>query len=238
MATSKQITLVCEQCGKSFTRYASTAKHGNPRFCSHPCHYAYFREHDVLVRNPPVERQCETCGKPIMVRSTETRRFCSQACMLVWRGPVLREKRYQPETHATFTCEWCGESFEMPRSWVRPNGGRFCSGSCRAAWVAATRQNRVSKVETRFAEMLAGTGLIFERHAAIGHYAVDIYFPDARLIVEFDGEYWHSLPRNAARDKRKDAYAAKHGYRILHVPERTFLDAPDEALRMVRDALT
>jgi len=173
---------------------------------------------------------------PYRIKTGEGR-FCSQKCLMVWRGPILREKRYQPETHVKRNCEWCGQEFEIPRSWLKNNQGRFCTRSCKGAWSAQTRQNRVSKVETQFAEMLAVNNLVFERHKQIGHFAVDIYFPDACLIVEFDGEYWHSLPRIVEKDARKDAYAAEHGYRILHIPERLFYNDPNATLQMVLDAL-
>ena len=47
----------------------------------------------------------------------------------------------------------------------------------------------------------------------------DFYLPNYNLIVECDGDYWHSRPEVIKRDKQKDAYAKKCGFNILRLSE-------------------
>jgi very-short-patch-repair endonuclease len=51
-------------------------------------------------------------------------------------------------------------------------------------------------------------------------FQCDFYLPTVNLIVECDGEYWHSREDMKKRDKAKDCYAKKCGYEILRLPER------------------
>jgi very-short-patch-repair endonuclease len=78
-------------------------------------------------------------------------------------------------------------------------------------------------------------GAKFRRQAVIGPYIVDFVCFARRLVVEVDG-YFHAL--NADRDARRDAWLAGEGYRILRLPDRLVLNAPEEALRLIRAALS
>jgi len=50
-------------------------------------------------------------------------------------------------------------------------------------------------------------------------YIFDEYLPQAQLIIEVDGDYWHGLPEVIERDARKDAWAKDNGYKLLHISE-------------------
>lgn len=59
---------------------------------------------------------------------------------------------------------------------------------------------------------------------AIGPYVVDFAIPDHHIVIECDGDYWHSLPTCAARDRRKDKYLTGKGWRVLRFSE-TYINA-------------
>lgn len=50
-------------------------------------------------------------------------------------------------------------------------------------------------------------------------FSCDFYCPDMNLIIECDGDYWHSLESTKKRDKAKNAYAKACGISILRLPE-------------------
>lgn len=53
----------------------------------------------------------------------------------------------------------------------------------------------------------------------LGSFFVDIAFPDIKLAIEIDGEYWHSLPKVVSRDKRKNSYIQDScGWDLVRVP--------------------
>jgi len=57
-------------------------------------------------------------------------------------------------------------------------------------------------------------------------FTVDAYLPDLKLIIQFDGDYWHGNPsyydklnalqiKNQLRDKSMDNYLIKCGFKIM-----------------------
>ena len=52
-----------------------------------------------------------------------------------------------------------------------------------------------------------------------GKFLVDVYIPSLNLIIEADGDYWHSLDRVIKKDKAENAYLKKCGYNFLRLSE-------------------
>lgn len=75
-------------------------------------------------------------------------------------------------------------------------------------------------IEKKLYEELKRRGLLFETQKIInGRFLVDAYIPSLNLIIEADGEYWHSLPRVVGKDKAENAYLTKCGYKLLRLTE-------------------
>ena len=136
-----------------------------------------------------------------------------------------------------FTCKWCGESFVKLESQVKDGRGQFCSRQCLGAWVVKYRRQVVSLIESRFVEVLRAAGVDFETQARVGKFVIDVLFPKESLAVQFDGDYWHSLPAMVARDKRKDAFLLAEGFRVLNVKEMDFVADADATVIAVLAAV-
>ena len=77
-----------------------------------------------------------------------------------------------------------------------------------------------TSIEKKVYDELKKRGLLFEKQKLInGHFLVDAYIPVFNLIIEADGDYWHSLPRVIKRDKSKNAYLKKCGFNLLRLTE-------------------
>jgi hypothetical protein len=50
------------------------------------------------------------------------------------------------------------------------------------------------------------------------------YILNNKVLIEFDGEYWHSLLKNKENDELKNKIAIKHGYKIFRVKEKNAND--------------
>jgi very-short-patch-repair endonuclease len=59
-------------------------------------------------------------------------------------------------------------------------------------------------------------GLSFRRQAPCGPFIADFFCAEARLVVEVDGAT-HSSDEEVTHDRRRDAWFAARGYRILRV---------------------
>ena len=62
--------------------------------------------------------------------------------------------------------------------------------------------------------------IIFEKQKLINNkFVVDIYIPSINLIIECDGNYWHSRERTIKKDKAENAYLTTCGFNLLRFPE-------------------
>lgn len=77
-----------------------------------------------------------------------------------------------------------------------------------------------TSIEKKVYEELKVRGILFEKQRLInGKFLVDAYIPSLNLVIEADGDYWHSLDRVKKRDKAKNAYLTKCGYNLLRLTE-------------------
>jgi len=75
-----------------------------------------------------------------------------------------------------------------------------------------------TSIEKKLYEELKNRGILFEKQRLInGKFLVDAYIPSLNLVIEADGDYWHSLNRVKKHDKAKNAYLTKCGYSLLRI---------------------
>ncbi len=219
------VKLVCQSCLKEFSVFP-WRKH-QAKFCSFAC------------RRKPL-KHCEWCNKPH--RKT---RFCSKICYDKWQSDLVN-----------LNCDYCQKVFQVnPCQLVYNNRNRpdkksirrFCSSKCRyssdefqsqAVQMNQELQKRnttsVEKIGYALLEQI-GTNYL-KQHLINGKICVDAYVPDANLVIQFDGDYWHSHPKykNPNKHQRKrhqidkwqDAYLSKCGYRIIRLWETDLKTKP------------
>jgi len=61
----------------------------------------------------------------------------------------------------------------------------------------------------------------------------DICIPDYKIIVEYDGSYWHK--NRQAQDAARDAELTAEGYRVIHVSEKDWHSAPMQVAELIRN---
>lgn len=222
-------TYTCLTCGKLFE-----SSNVNPQYCSRPCRDQNpdrkQRYHDMFRQIP--DRQCVVCGvtfRPLQ-RSAEC---CSFECSRL----KIRKTQRQDITH----CEICGKPLTKRQI---SNQSRFCSRACHGknferwhaqpenkafmrnhgARVAMLNQRGPTSIERAMAAALDAAGIVYVYQFPISNrngliFVCDFAIPSARLIIECDGTYWHSLPNIIRRDRHKDAYLKAAGYTLLRFTE-------------------
>ena len=105
-----------------------------------------------------------------------------------------------------------------------------------------------SKLETKFAkEFLDKLGVKYEtqfKAESIGRY-YDFYIPSANLIIEIDGDYYHSFnilyenmspmqKKNKRVDKDKDKWAKEHKISLMRIWEHDINNNPEEVMNMLK----
>jgi len=132
--------------------------------------------------------------------SEETRKKIGQANSIVLKG-----KKHSKESRQKRR-EWALSHPEI----LRRNGalGRK----------KLTEMNGPTSIEKKVYDELKRRGILFEEQRLInGRFFVDAFIPSLNLVIEADGDYWHSLPKQIGRDKSRNAYLKKCGFNLLRL---------------------
>lgn len=99
-----------------------------------------------------------------------------------------------------------------------------------------------SGLEARFLALVVEGGLeLPERQVDLGGDEwigrVDFYFRRVRLVVEVDGEAFHSAKLDRESDARRDAALGAARFRVLRISEKELLETPHLVVARLRSAL-
>lgn len=106
-----------------------------------------------------------------------------------------------------------------------------------------------SKLEKKFAkEFLEKLGLKYEEqfYAESIKRFYDFYLPECRVLIEVDGDYWHSYgkvyeemnptqKKNARVDKIKNEWALAHGIPIVRIWEHDIRENPEKVMKILKE---
>jgi very-short-patch-repair endonuclease len=229
--------LTCEECGVSFERrHCDLKKPNSGRFCCRVCQFR--NAGNVGWNTNHVIVPCESCGADIRSTPSHPRRFCSKPCAANLRRLITGSDHPGYIPRVTRLCDWCKQPYEVRPVRLTQGLGMYCSKACNGhAQIYALRRIRVSGLEISFRDALDRRGLTYEHGCRIGRWNVDFYLPDFRLVVECDGDYWHSFPDAIVRDKRKTDELITMGYRVIRLPEWFILRSPDRAAKAALRAI-
>jgi endogenous inhibitor of DNA gyrase (YacG/DUF329 family) len=244
----RMITLQCKYCHKEYSTQHKHAIRSKNHFCTLECYLQSVRtlevkkclncNKDFQVNRPNNYRKfcspecriiysrvtltCKQCGKDFEVekgRANQGRDFCSQECSQKYRvGPNMHNYK---GNYISCICLWCGSEFKKPESGVkRERGkGKFCSARCRSRYTVCKQGGMVSSIELAVKDELEKCGEVYYHQYRIDKFLVDFYLPQRNLVIECDGNYWHSLEKNAKNDLKKNAYMATSGIALARLKE-------------------
>lgn len=90
-----------------------------------------------------------------------------------------------------------------------------------ASVLKQSRSNMPTSIEKKVYDELKMRGLLFEMQKIIDNkYIIDAYIPNLNLIIEADGDYWHSFEHIKKKDKNRDIYLKSKGFDILRLTEK------------------
>lgn len=79
-------------------------------------------------------------------------------------------------------------------------------------------------------------GCMFYRQKPIGNYIVDFYCPQARLVIEIDGEH-HKEPEIQSNDGLRDSVMRQLGIRTLRFQNIEVLNDTESVVGKIKEAL-
>jgi very-short-patch-repair endonuclease len=97
---------------------------------------------------------------------------------------------------------------------------------------------KTTSIEEAVYSELERRGVTFVKQQVIdGFWVVDALVPGAKIVIECDGEYWHSLPQMEERDRKKDKYLKSRGYQVFRFLESAIRADVQTCVQRVVDAL-
>lgn len=232
----------CQKCGKLFVTKRARLAAGRGKFCSRSCavsaqstgrpnpHGKAALEKARQVKKEtglapwnkktPVTLTCFECGRlfDVIPSRATTARYCSHNCHSKSKTRVLGPS-HPLYTRVERRCEWCGAARMVKPA--KTQEFRFCSRSCLAAFVSS--QKPIGTLERLLAEQFNARELDYVARHPIGSYCADFAFPGQRLVVEADGDYWHSTPTQKRKDAKRDAALSALGWQTLRLSESDIL---------------
>jgi len=133
----------------------------------------------------------------------------------------------------------------------------YCSVACRVAapenkarLLAASAKQQfltVTRAEAAGYALLDSLGIEYEPQKVFnGKFTPDATIESVRLVVQFDGDYWHDrkgtstearILRRVALDRSQDAYLHACGWRVLRLWESELHGDPDGCAAKITAAL-
>jgi very-short-patch-repair endonuclease len=91
-----------------------------------------------------------------------------------------------------------------------------------------------SAPEQQMASILTGLGLKHKAHS-IGPYTFDFFIEEHNLLIEIQGDYWHTLPHHANRDIKKASYIQNNfpNLKLLAIWEHMF-SFEDKVIELIK----
>lgn len=136
-----------------------------------------------------------------------------------WRDPEYVRKQREYRKDPNYLAKL---SLSSSSSWDDPSY-RLKQAKAHADWLSSGKDSIIEKVTQRILDQLQ---VPFERHFILGPYTFDLFVPGWSLLIECQGEYWHSLDNAKSRDTAKFSYVDRYfpGHRLIYLFEREFLN--------------
>lgn len=89
-----------------------------------------------------------------------------------------------------------------------------------AGQLANLANNGLNSLELKGNEILNIIGVKYETQVVMfNKFCVDVLIEEQKLIIQWDGVYWHTKPKRKLLDQSQDSYLEKCGYRVLRITD-------------------
>lgn len=173
------------------------------------------------------------------IKFTQYRDSETSSAGLVWLDKDSFHGKYDENgpIYYSFKCLKCGKTFKDDFH----SGEPFCP-------YCHPRRMGASKPEDDLYEMIASFykgEIVRHDYTVLDGKELDMYFPDKKIAIEFNGDYWHSYRKDSNMSLRefekkvqlKRIECAKRGIRLVNIDECDFNEKPDVLKRFFEDLL-
>jgi len=158
--------------------------------------------------------------------SEETKKKISEMCKgeksSQWKGGKVKT-----------ICKICKKQKYVYPSKVKEGNGKFCSLRCSAIYRNIHMKKYDTNIEQLIEEELKNQNILYMKQVPIeGIALVDFLLPN-RIIIQADGNYWHSRKINKGRDTAQDTVLYFKGYRVFRFTETEIKKSAQKCINKV-----
>lgn len=187
---------------------------------------------------------CDGCGKARVVQKQAYRALCNSCSKKGeknWSFGMNRSgvrSRNWKGGLVIFKCAYCGKEKEIPPSWIRKGGGKYCSASCKRR--AQKFSTHHTKPELIFEEICKKYDLPF-KYTGDGSFWIKNINPDfvecngKKIVVEIFGVAFHSplftFKQNISYSRTFEGrrrILKKYGWKLIVLWDRDLLRSDTE----------
>jgi very-short-patch-repair endonuclease len=196
-------------CGKTFLARAYDVKRGRGKYCSRKC---------MFQNRPPM---AEAAKRKI---SEIKKRFAH----LPWNYGIPHSTETREKMSTNSSCWKWGDALKQWKSESvmgekNPNYHKPMSNQqkekLRQAPLRQVPAVSATVIEMKMMEVLDAMGLKYEYQYVIENWITDFALPDKKLVIECDGDYWHSLPKAMIQDGLKFRRLRELGWKYIRFSE-------------------
>jgi hypothetical protein len=228
-------TRTCVICGKDF-EYKKHYHRPTKKTCSKKCADKLISS----VKTKKAKSVCEICGKEFQHKPSKNPKFCSVECkaqsqmgngeykIILDTDEIKR--LYEQEN---LSCETIGRKFNCSKKLIR---SRLINLNVKL------RDNYYSSVEDEIIEWLKSLdvdNIEKGNKSILGVKELDIYLPDYKIAIEYNGLYWHSELKGRDRNYHlnKTLECDKQGIELIHIFEDEWIEKSDIIKSIIKGKL-
>ena len=230
----KHRTIECVSCGITVSKRMPDGR----KYCSLDC----YRSGSRPSRVKRIDMSCDACGADICRVPSQINKnnFCSRKCA----------NSYQSQCKLVFVCKTCQGEFKWSKSRLSQANPTYCSMMCRnkdtthmrncglQSTLVQQKKNGLNKLELAGREILRRVGVEFEEQVLMfDKFLVDVLIESKKIIIQWDGEYWHTKPKRKQLDKSQDAYMNKCGYSVLRITDKKIKNNSRDVYENIKRAI-
>jgi len=190
---------------------------------------------------------CKVCYKEryINIKKLKKVKYCSQACYMddiKKNGHPL--KGYKHSAKAIESYRKKNFSKQHRENLSKSAMGKKVSDTTREKIRQNTIQQHIkgfpqtnTSIEKIIETKLKEANIQYEHPYPFGRFVCDFAIVDRKIIIECDGIYWHNREDMKKRDKAKDAYIEKSGWKILRFWETDIKSQPNKCLQIIKEKI-
>lgn len=210
-----RIIRFCLNCGKKFIRKKYREKQTKVLFCSVECANKY-----LFKDKPFSKKHCQDISKALTgkPKSKEHIKNVSQA---------QKGQHHSPKTEF--------KKGNIP--WLKGKKDVYSSETIekmREARLKRIIPKRDTVIEVLLQNELKQRGIEFQTHLPVeGICQPDIVFLDKKIVIEADGNYWHSLPKSIVKDRRNNKILRERGWKVFRFSETEIKNNVKECINQI-----